>query len=91
MKRALKLFSVSTWLVHNFVYAWANVLCVTLEKCVLVPTRSQLPSCYTKSVIKDFGRANIFELFNATELGAEVGLMKTVNAFFTLRTNMGQL
>ena len=35
---------------------------------------------YPKSVIKKFGHANIFELLNATEIGAEVASMKTVNA-----------
>jgi hypothetical protein len=80
MKTVSKLFGVGTTLVHSIVYAWANVLCVTLEKFFPVPTRSQLLRSYPKSVIKKFGRANIFELLDATELGAEVGSMKTVNA-----------
>ena len=80
MKRVSQLFGVGTTLVHIILYAWANMLCVTLEKFFPVPTRSQLLRLYPKSVIKKFGRANIFELLDATELGVKVGSMETVNA-----------
>ena len=33
-----------------------------------------------KSVIKKFGHANIFALFDATEIGIEVASMKTASA-----------
>ena len=58
MKRVSKLFCAGTALVHSIVYAWANMLGVTLEKFFPVPTRSQLLRSYPKSVIKNFGRAN---------------------------------
>jgi hypothetical protein len=80
MIRVSKLFVIGMSLVHDSVYAWANVLCMTLEKFFPVPTRSQLLRSYPKSMIKFFCLANIFELLDATELGAEVGSMKTVNA-----------
>lgn len=46
MQQVRTLFGVSQTMVHNVVYAWANSLCVTLEKFFLVPTRvapSRLP------------------------------------------------
>ena len=80
MQRIATLFGVSRTTVHDVVYAWANVLCVTLPKFFPAPTRSQLLRAYPKSVIKKFGRANIYMLLDATEIGAEVASMKTVNA-----------
>lgn len=44
------------------------------------PTRSQILRAYPKSVLKNFGHANIFMLLDATEIFAEIVLMKTVNA-----------
>ena len=74
------MFSISVTLVHNVVYAWANVLCVTLPKFFPAPTRSQLFRAYPKSVIKKFDRAKIYMLLDATEIDVEVVSMKTVNA-----------
>ena len=83
MKHISALFgisNISVTLVHNIVYAWANTLCVMLAKFFLVPTRSKMLRAYLKSVIKTFGRANIFMLLDATELRPEVVSMKTVSA-----------
>ena len=80
LKRIATLFGMSVTLVHNVVYAWANVLCGTLPKFFPAPTRSQLFCAYPKSVIKKFGRSNIYMLLDVTKIGAEVASMKTVNA-----------
>lgn len=80
MRRVAALFGTSPTLVHDVVYAWANVLCITLEKFFPVPTRSQMLRAYPKSVVKKFGHANIFMMLDATEGFAEVASMKTVNA-----------
>ena len=52
MKRVLKLFDANMMLVHTNVYAWANMLCVSLEKFFKVPIRNQLLRPYPKSMIK---------------------------------------
>ena len=80
MTRIASLFGVGETLVHDVVYAWANVLCTTLAKFFPMPTRSQMLRAYPKSVIKKFGHANICALLDATEIGVEVASMKTVNA-----------
>ena len=80
MKRVATLFGIGATLVHDIVYAWANLLCISLAKFFPMPTRSQMLSAYPKSVIKKFGHANIFALLDATEIGVEVASMKTVNA-----------
>ena len=82
MKRIAVLFSIGKTLVHDIVYAWANVLCITLVKFFLMPTRSQMLRAYPKSVVKLFGHANIYALLEATELGAQTASMKTVNTIF---------
>jgi len=80
MRRIAALFGVSAKLVHDIVYAWANVLCLTLGKMFPVPTRSQMLRAYPKSVLKKFGHAKIFMLLDATEVYADVASMKTVNS-----------
>ena len=80
MNRIATLFGVGKTLVNDIVYAWANVLCTTLAKFFPTPSRKQMLRAYPKSVIKKFGHANIFALLDATEVGAEVASMKTVNA-----------
>ena len=80
MKRISALFGIGTTLVHDIVYAWANLLCITLGKMFPVSTRSQLYRAYPKSLLKKIGHANIFLLLDATELRAQVASMKTVNA-----------
>ena len=80
LKRIATLFGISAILGHNVVYAWANILCVTLPNFSPAPTRSQLFRAHPKSVIKKFGRASIYMLLDATEIGAEEASMKTVNA-----------
>lgn len=80
MRRISRLFGVGPTLVHNIVYAWANLLCDAMERLFPVPTRSQMLRAYPKSVIKKFGHAFIFYLLDATECPAEIASMKTVNA-----------
>ena len=80
MKRIAALFGVGCTLVHDIVYAWANVLCIMLGKFFPMPSRSQMLRVYPKSVLKKFGHANIFALLDATEIGVDVASMKTVNA-----------
>lgn len=80
MTRIAALFGIGRVLVHDIIYAWANMLCDTLAKAFPVPTRSQMLRAYPKSVIKKFGHAHIFMLLDATEIFAEVASMKTVNA-----------
>jgi len=80
MRRTGALFGIKQTLVHDIVYAWANVLCLTLEKLFPVPTRSQILRAYPKSMIKKFGHANIFMLLDATEAYADIASMKSVNA-----------
>ena len=80
MKRISAFFGIGATLVHDIVYAWANLLCITLEKFFPTPTRSQMLRAYPKSIIKKFGHANIFLMLDATEIAAEVASMKTVNA-----------
>ena len=84
MARTAKLFCISTTLVHDIVYAWANLLCVTLEKFFPVPTRSQMLRAYPKSVIKKFGHVNLWQMLDATEIGTCIASMKTVNAILYL-------
>ena len=79
-KQIATLFGMCLATVHNIVYTWANVLCVTLLEIFPAPTRSQFFHAYPKSVIKKFDRKNIYKLLNANEIGVEVALMKTVNA-----------
>ena len=74
------MFGIGLTRVYDIVYAWADVLCTTLQKMFLMPTQSQMLQAYPKSVIKKFGRANIYMLLDATEIGAEVASMKTVDA-----------
>ena len=78
--RTAALFGISDTLVHDIVYAWANLLCKALGKLFPVPTRNQLLRAYPKSVIRKFGHANIFTLLDATESYAEMAGMKTVNS-----------
>ncbi|KAL3777636.1 hypothetical protein ACHAWO_012525 [Cyclotella atomus] len=78
--RTAALFGISDTLVHDIVYAWANLLCKALGKLFPVPTRNQLLRAYPKSVIRKFGHANIFMLLDATESYAEMAGMKTVNS-----------
>ena len=51
MWRIYTLFGVSLTLVHDSVYAWANLLCICLPKFFPAPTRSQLLWTYPKSVM----------------------------------------
>ena len=62
--RTAALFGISDTLVHDIVYAWANLLCKALGKLFPVPTRNQLLRAYPKSVIRKFGHANIFMLLD---------------------------
>ncbi|KAL7552028.1 hypothetical protein ACHAWF_017126 [Thalassiosira exigua] len=80
MRRVGALFGISPWLVHNIVYAWANLLCITLDKFFPAPSRSQMLRAYPKSAIKKFGHANIFLMLDATKIYTDVASMKTVNA-----------
>ena len=80
MSRISPLFGVGKTLVHDVVYAWANLLCTCLAKFFSLPTRSQILRAYPKSVIRKFRRADICMLLDATEIRAEVASMKTVNA-----------
>ena len=80
MKRILALFGIGLTRVYDIVYAWANVLCTTLQKFFLMPTQSQMLQAYPKSVIKKFGHVNIFALLNVAKIGAQRVSMKTVNA-----------
>lgn len=80
MRRIACLFGVGPTLVHNIVYAWANLLCYALARLFPVPSRSQMLRAYPQSVIKKFGHAYIFLLLDATESYADVASMKTVNA-----------
>ena len=56
--RTAALFGIGPTVVHNIVYAWANVLCITLKQFFPVPTRSQMHRAYPKSVLRKFGHAN---------------------------------
>ena len=80
MERIEPLFGISSCMIHNIVYAWANLLVVSLRKLFPLPTRSQMLRAYPKSVVKKFGHANIFMMLDATEIGAEVSSMKSVNS-----------
>ncbi|KAL7549609.1 hypothetical protein ACHAWF_013483 [Thalassiosira exigua] len=80
MRRVGALFGIGTTLVHDIVYAWANLLCLSLDRLFPTPTRSQMLRAYPKSIIKKFGHANIFLLLDATEIYTDVASMKTVNA-----------
>jgi hypothetical protein len=80
MRRVAALFGVRVTLVHNIIYAWANLLCDILGRIFPVPTRSQLLQSYPKSVIQKFGQARIFMLLDATEAFADTASMKTVNS-----------
>ena len=61
MPRTAKLFGVSPTLVHDIIYAWANLLCVLLVKFFPVPTRNQILRAHPKSVINKFGHANLWQ------------------------------
>jgi hypothetical protein len=80
MTRIAALFGIGRNLVHDIVYAWANMLCDTLTKAFPTPTRSQMLRAYPKSVMKKFGHLHIFMLLDATEIFAQVASMKSVNA-----------
>ena len=80
MARISALFHAGAMLVHDIVYAWANLLCVCLSNFFPSPTRSQMLRAYPKSFIKKNGRANIYLLLDATKIRANVASMKTVNA-----------
>ena len=80
MARTAALFAISPKLVHEIVYAWANVLYITLAKFFPTPTRSQMLRAYLESHVKKFGHAKSFMLLDATECFAEIASMKTVNA-----------
>ena len=80
MSRIAALFGIGQTLVHDIIYAWANVLCVVLPKFFPVPTRSQMLRAYPVSVIRKFGHAIIFMLLDATEEHAETASMKTINS-----------
>ncbi len=80
MTRIAALFGIGRILVHDIVYAWANVLCDTLAKFFPTPTRSQMLCAYPKSVIRKFGHARIFMLLDATEIFAVTASMKSVNS-----------
>ena len=80
--RICALFGVSQTMVHNIVYAWANLLCLVLPRFFPTPSRNQLLKAYPKSVIQKFGHANIFMLLDATEIFAQIASLKTVNSIF---------
>ena len=79
MQHVVTLFGIGMILVHNVVYAWTNVLCDTLVKFFLAPSRSQMLRAYLMSNIKKFDRAHIYMLLDAAKIGAETAFMKTVN------------
>ena len=56
MKRIATLFGIRKTLVHDVVYAWANVMCETLSKFFPAPTRSQMRRAYPKSIIKNLAK-----------------------------------
>ncbi len=80
MRRTAALFGIKATLVHDIVYAWANILCITLRQFFPVPTRSQMLRAYPKSIIQKFGHAKIFMMLDATECFADIASMKSVNA-----------
>ena len=80
MKRILALFGIGLTRVYDIVYAWAHVLCTTLQKIFLVPTQSRMLQAYPKSVIKKFSHVNIFALLNVTKIRAQRESMKIVSA-----------
>ena len=53
MKQVAPLFGIGTTLIHDIVYAWANFLCISLEKLFPVPTRSWMLRPYPKSALKN--------------------------------------
>ena len=79
-KRISVLFGIGSTLVHDIVYAWENLLCVSLENFFFTPTRSQMLRAHPKSVINKCGHANIYLLLDATKIVAEVASTKTANA-----------
>ena len=52
MNRIVTFFGISKTLVHDIIYARANVLCTTLAKFFPTPSRKQMLRAYPKSVIK---------------------------------------
>ena len=80
MGRVAALCGIGKTSVHDIVYAWANYLCLALDKLCRTPTRSQMLRAYPKNIVRKFGHANVWLLLDATEIGANVASMKTVNA-----------
>ena len=80
MKRVTALFGVTSTLVHDIVYAWANLQYDVLEQLFPAPTRSHMLRAYPKSHIQKHGNAQVFMLLDAKEGFADTASMKTVNA-----------
>ena len=51
MKHIAMMFGIGKTIVHDIVYAWANVLFITLVKFFPMPTRSQMLRAYPKSIV----------------------------------------
>ena len=80
MTRIAALFGIGRILVHDIVYAWANMLCDTLAKFFPTPSRSQMLQAFPKSFIRKFGHARLFMMLDATEIFADTASMKSVNS-----------
>ena len=55
MRRTGALFGITATLVHDIVYAWANLLCDALEQIFPIRLRSKMLQAYPVSHIKKFG------------------------------------
>eukprot|EP00978_Attheya_sp_CCMP212_P003638 scaffold7620_cov46-Attheya_sp.AAC.1 len=72
--------AADTLISEDIIYAWGNLLDEFFKVFFPTPTRSQMLSAYPDSVIRKFGKANIFMLMDATEITAEVASMKLMNS-----------
>eukprot|EP00978_Attheya_sp_CCMP212_P012657 scaffold31656_cov58-Attheya_sp.AAC.1 len=80
LKEMEALFDALDTLLSDIIYAWANLLDEFFKVFFPTPTRSQMLSAYPDSVVRKFGKANIFMLMDATEITAEVASMKLMNS-----------
>eukprot|EP00978_Attheya_sp_CCMP212_P030655 scaffold113536_cov54-Attheya_sp.AAC.1 len=80
LKEMEALFDASDTLISDIIYTWANLLDEFFKVFFPTPTRSQMLSAYPDSVVRKFGKANIFMLMDATEITAEVASMKLMNS-----------
>jgi hypothetical protein len=73
-------FDASDTVISDIIYAWANLLDEFFEVFFPTPSRSQMLIAYPESVIRKFGKSNIFMLMDATEIQAESAPMKLMNS-----------